>query len=121
MVEPGARHQVLARGQRPVRREQLRHVADGAAHEPRVVSDVVAGHGSVAGSGRQQRDQHLDGRGLARAVGPEEAEDFARPDVKAQGVDGRQGVEAPGQLASGYCRRHRSSFVGVCRTVSYVK
>ena len=40
--------------------------------------------------GPQQRRQHLDGGRLARAVGPDEAEDVALLQLEGQVLDGRQ-------------------------------
>jgi len=49
----------------------------GATHVGRVMHDVEAGNARVPRSGRQQRRQHLEGRGLARTVGAEQPEHFA--------------------------------------------
>ena len=43
--------------------------------------DVEAADGSAAGGRLQQAAEHADGGGFARAVGAEEAEDFAAADV----------------------------------------
>ena len=98
VVEPGARHEVLSRGQRPIRRQQLRHVSDGAPDEAGIAMDVVPRNRGAAACGRQQRDEHLDGGCLAGAVWPEQAEDLAGLHIQGQGVDGGQGVEAPRQF-----------------------
>ena len=49
-------------------------------------------------AGRQQAGQHLHGRGLAAAVGAEEAEDLAALDAEAHVVDGDEIAEAHRQI-----------------------
>ena len=43
---------------------------------------------SSPASGLMQALEHLDRRGLARAVRPEQPEDLAAPDLEADAVDG---------------------------------
>ena len=49
-------------------------------------------------SGREQRRQHLDGGGLAGAVGSEEGEDLPGLDVEGHAVDGFDLAEGLGQV-----------------------
>jgi hypothetical protein len=56
------------------------HVADLAPHRSGVLDDVVPEHPGRAGGRQQQRDEHLDRRGLARTVGPEQPEQLAALD-----------------------------------------
>jgi hypothetical protein len=111
VVQPGRRHQVLARGESAVRGEQLWHVADRPPHQPCVAADVVARDGGFAARRRQERDEHLDGRRLAGAVRSEQPEDFAGLNVEAQRVDCRHTVEAACEFLGRDCRGHRSSVV----------
>ena len=45
----------------------------------------------------QQRREHLDRRGLAGAIGPEECENLTRLDAERYVIDGRQLAECFGQ------------------------
>ena len=86
-VEAGDEVEVLPDGEILVEAEALGHVADLALDRPRLVDDVVAEAGAAAAVGRQQAAQHADGRGLAAAVGAEEAADLAALDLDAEVVD----------------------------------
>ena len=72
--------------------ERVGHVADGPAHRVRLAPDAVAADLRVARGGHEQRREHLERRGLARAVGPDEPEDLALLDLE---VDARHGHRAP--------------------------
>ena len=76
-VEARDEFQVLAHREILVEAEALRHVADVALDLVRLGADVVAEAGAAAFVRSEQPAQHPDGRGLARAVGAEEAIDFA--------------------------------------------
>ena len=76
-VHPRDEAQVLADRQVLPQRESLRHVADVALDRLRLAPDVEAEARPFAAVGRQQPAQHPDRRGLAAAVGTEEAEDLA--------------------------------------------
>ena len=52
------------------------------------VGGVAAEDQGLAGGGKQQAEDELDGGGLARAVGPEESEDFASLDFEVEGLQG---------------------------------
>ena len=69
--------QVLAHREVLIEAEALRHVADMHADLVRLGADVVAETRAAPAVGREQPAQHADGRGLARAVRPEEAVDRA--------------------------------------------
>ena len=71
-----------------VERKLLRHVADVLANGFRVAAYVEAGDLRAAGGRLEQAAQHADGGGFARAIGPEEAEDFAFGDGEIEMVDG---------------------------------
>ena len=49
---------------------------------------VAAEDQGLAAGGEQQAEDQLDGGGLARAVGPEQPEDFAPADFQVQGLQG---------------------------------
>ena len=74
----------------------LGQVADAALPAP--VAEGQAEHGRAARVGPEQSHQELQGRGLARAVGPEVAEDLAGLDAEAQVAERRA-------AASGRCGR----------------
>src|SRR4030065_2961202 len=61
---------------------------------PRLGRAIVAGHRAPARRGRQQAGEHLDGGGLARAVGSEETEYLAAPHLEAHLVHRHEVAEA---------------------------
>src|SRR4051794_11026197 len=86
--QPREQHHVLAPGERAVGRELLRHVADLPAHGHPLAGDVVAEDVRDAAADRQERRQDADRRRLAGAVGAEQAEHLALPDLEVDAVDG---------------------------------
>ena len=62
----------------------MRHVGGGLAEDE-----------GLALGGKQQAQQQLDGRGLARAVGAEQAEDLALADLQVEGLEGGLLLPAP--------------------------
>src|SRR6185437_7438946 len=95
-VVAGVELQALAHGEA---RLGVRLLQDGAdAVPPRGVAGrgVDAEHAHLAGRPRTEALEDLDGRGLARAVGPEEGEDLAALDLE---VDPRDGVDLAVALA----------------------
>ena len=60
----------------------LRHDAKAFSRCRIVVDDVVAHHGDLAAGGTRQPGQDRDQGGLARAVGPQQAEEFALLDLE---------------------------------------
>src|SRR3989304_9253955 len=80
--------QVLARAQGGVKRNILRHNADGALGLRRGFAESVAGDDGVAASGRQQGGEHGDGGGFACAVGAEQAEGLTLENAEADAFDG---------------------------------
>ena len=77
--------------------EALRHVADVALDLVGLGADVVAEAGAGALVRREQAAQHADGRGLAGAVGAEEAVDGAALDLHREIAHHRAAVEFLGQ------------------------
>ncbi len=77
------RQQILLDGQLPKDRRFLRQVADAAlrAQIHRQRRDVVVAERHRAAVRTDQSDDHVEGRRLARAVRPEEADDLALGDV----------------------------------------
>ena len=103
-VQAGVQLQVLAHGQLFVQREELRHVADvqpgaqvGGVH--RLTQQARRALGDV-----EQAGEHLHGRGLATAVGAEEAEDLAAGNTEGHVTGGHEVAKAAGQ-AFGLHRR----------------
>ena len=76
-VEAALDDQLVAAGDRGVRAAALGHVADALAHALRFADEVHARDAGLAARRREERRQHAQGRRLAGAVGPEEAEDLA--------------------------------------------
>ena len=80
-------------------------VADPLAHFARVLDDVVSEHLRRPGGRDQQRDQHLDRRGLSGAVRAEQAEKLALLDREADAADRLDvhplAADGPGRRAVG--------------------
>ena len=70
------------------------------ARGDRVGGDARAVDAGLALVGREEAEQEIDGRRLARAVGAEQREDFARLDAQAQLIDGDAALEAFGEFKS---------------------
>ncbi len=86
-LELGAEFQVFPDAHVLVERDVFRHVADFAAGLDGLAEDVEAGDGGGAGGGRQVAGEHPQGGGFARAVGAEEADDFAAGHGKGDAAD----------------------------------
>ena len=87
-VQPGQVVEHLLAGQRVVQRDAAGQVASRRANGDAVADDVVAEHAPLAGGRMQEAEQQPDGRRLARAVGPQEAEDLAFANVDREVVQG---------------------------------
>ena len=103
-------------GQRGVGGQQLRHVADHPADPHRAVGGVDAEHADRCPPSAEQRGQHPDGGGLARAVRAEQAERLAWRDAQVTwstavcGRTGRSGPStAPRRARSGPARVRRGA------------
>src|SRR5687767_8368120 len=94
---------VLANRHVCVQREALAHVADVLSDLAALPDDVEARDMSFARPRLEKADKHPDCRCLPRAVGAEEAEDFAGGDVEGDSVDGGEVAEFPGKLAGVDC------------------
>ena len=97
-VDAGEEAQVLPHRQFGIEREALRHVADPRARRGGCVQQVQAGDLGAAAGGRQQAAQHAEGGGLAGAVRPQQAEDFAALHGEADVVDRDESAEAAHQV-----------------------
>ncbi len=81
-AKPGVQFEHLSRPEPGLVPEQFRQVADIATCRP--VAERRPEHGPAATGRAGQPEQQFHGRGLARAVGPEEPEDLARLDAQGQ-------------------------------------
>ena len=79
--------QVLARRQVVVEADGVGQVADPALDLERLAHRIEAQHLDRAAAGLGQPEHHQDGRRLAGAVGPEQAEDLAAADAEVDRVD----------------------------------
>ena len=79
--------EVLPHGERAVERVALRHHADHLLRRGRVRDHVDAADEGAPAGGDHARREHAGGRGLARAVGPEQAEDLALVHLEVELVD----------------------------------
>jgi hypothetical protein len=59
---------------------------------------VTEDHGTAAGW-REESGEHLDRRGLACSVGPEESEDLGLPDIEGDVVHRGLAVEVPREVS----------------------
>ena len=96
-VQAAEERDVLIDRQQFVERKALGHVADPALHPFGVGAHVDPADARGARRGAQQPAQHADGRGLARAVAAEKAEDLPRAHVERHPVDGGERAEPAGQ------------------------
>ena len=80
---PGLQAQRLAHGEERVEHQFLRHHPEQPARAAVVPGDVRAENAYRAGIGPCQARDHIDQRGLARAVGAEQAEELALLDREA--------------------------------------
>ena len=76
-------------------------VADAALDLERLAHRVEAQHVDRAAAGLGEPEHHQDGRRLARAVGPEQAEDLAAADAEVDRID-RAGRSVELQQAAGF-------------------
>ena len=98
-VEPRRVAQVLATRHALVEADRIGQVADPTLDLARLPGRVQTHDRGLAVGRLGQAEEHQDGRGLARAVLAEQAEDLARVDLQVQAVDGRERAVSLGQLA----------------------
>ena len=105
-VEPGKDDQVLpdadAALEHAVRRREVDALQAGFA----VLVQVQAEVADTAAVGQGDADQHLDGGGLAGAIGPEQADDAALLQGEADVVDGAERAVELGQVVDFQDGRH---------------
>ena len=117
-VEPALESKQLDAGLLGVERGVLQGDADAQPHRFGVVGDVVAGDDGSAAGGGDQGAEHPDHRGLAGAVGAQEAVDLAGLDVEVDAGDGLGLAEATPQVlggdggAHGSCRHGAAACAG---------
>jgi hypothetical protein len=88
---------VLLHGEVGIEAEALAHVADAILDLLGLVHHMKAVHPGFAGGGLQDGGQQAHGGGLARAIGPHEAEDLAFGLVERQAIHGRDVLEVAGE------------------------
>ncbi len=106
--QPAEQAEVLAGGEVLVDRGVLAGDADQLAHHVRVLLRRRRRRSAPAAVHREQRGEHLEHRGLAGAVGSEDAEDLAAAYLQVDAVDGpevaeglHEAVGSDGQLGRG--------------------
>ena len=90
--------EILNCGELVIQRDGLRGDADESAHGG-IGRRAAAVEIDLAGGGREQTDGHVDGGGLSRAVGAEEAEDAAARDVQRETVHRDDRAELLAEIA----------------------
>ena len=101
-VQPGKKAEILDNLQVVVEGKFLRHVANLLPHCFRLLGDVNPRYPCVPGSGKEQAAEYTDGRGFARAVGAQEAEDLATMRPEADAVHRDKVSEALSQVFDHY-------------------
>ena len=98
-VEPAEEREVLARRQVRVDRQLLGHVPDAGLRRDRPdVDGAGRPRVTVAAVPCEQAADHRDGRGLAGAVGAQQAVRLALVDPEADALDGLDGAEGLAQV-----------------------
>jgi len=87
-AEPAEEVDDLAAGEGGPERDVTGHVGEAAVEGLDVGPRVAAEEDDRAGVGAQQPEEDAQGRGLAGAVGAEEAVDLAGPDLEVEAVEG---------------------------------
>ena len=128
-IEPAVKPQQLGRGERVVKAKVFGKKADARAG--RAIAERCAQHVPRAGRRLDQRQQHLDRRGLAGAVRAEEPEDLAgahaqrqigHRERRAELLAQRVGLDHPRLLQRGSVRagdaRHQRTELAICNACS---
>jgi hypothetical protein len=97
VVQQAREAQILCDRQRAIECRILEHEPDGGPYGDWLGADVIAGDRGAARAGTDQRGQHVNGGGLARAVRTEQAEESAGRDFELEGVYREDVAEAFGQ------------------------
>ena len=98
-VDAGEERQVLGHGELLVEGELLGHVAEVLTRRRGAAGQIDAGHQRLSAARAQQAALHLEGGGLARAVGAEQAEDLPPAHREADVVGGGEIPEPFGEAA----------------------
>ena len=83
-IDAADEFEILADGKVLIERETLGHVAHAPLDEMALGEDVVAETSPAAVIWRQQAAEHADGRGLARAIGPQKPVDLPAPHLQGE-------------------------------------
>jgi hypothetical protein len=111
--QPREQHNVFGAGEIFIHRCELPGHSNLRAHFGRFGYQIVSEHACAAAIGLDQRGEHADGGGLARAIRAEQAIHLAASNGDVDAVHGARGTEAlrepsgfdgerHGELASGY-------------------
>jgi hypothetical protein len=97
-VDAGEKLQVLRHAEVAVQGKFLRHIADLLPCLAGGFFQVQPHHPRLATADRQQAAHHLEGGGFARAIGAEQAEDFATADTEIHMIGGDKIAKTAGEL-----------------------
>ena len=86
--QPRGVAQIIGGGEVVVEADRVGQIADAALDRERLARRIEAEHAHLAFRDVGQPEQHQDGRRLAGAVGPEQAENLPAPDGERDVVDG---------------------------------
>ena len=100
-IDAGIEADILPDGEVFVKGEFLAHVADVSFDLLRFMIDVDSRRQCCAGGRQGKAAKHAHGGRFTRAVGAEEAEDLAFPDVERDIVDGDEFAKTFGQMGGG--------------------
>ena len=99
VIGAGEELQILGHRELAVKRELLGDVADPLARRGAGATQIHSRHPQRAAGSGQQSAQHAKRRGLACAVGTEQAEDLAPLNIEADVVNGNETAELADQIA----------------------
>ncbi len=105
-IDPRMQIEVLAHAELAIEREGLGHETQAPAQRRVLRIHRPVEDPRLALGDRQETGQHPHGRGLAAAVGAEEAEDLALADRETDPIDRCEVAEAPGQALGTDGGRH---------------
>ena len=95
--QPRGVAQIIGRGEIVVEADRIGQIADTALDRERLARRIEAEHAHLALRDVGQAEHHQDRRRLAGAVGAEQTENLAAPDVERDVIDGDRGPVGLGE------------------------
>jgi len=92
-VGTGEEFEILQNAQRAIQGELLRHVSEPCTRRRGCFPDVRSRDEQLAATGCKQTTEHAKRRRLAGAIGSEQPEDLAAPNLEGDAIDGCEDTE----------------------------